>query len=443
VKVLLVGVGGVGEAIANLAEERPWIETMVLADYNYERAKWVSQDLGGEARFPPEFLDASDKIMIAKMAREYDVDVILNACDAKFNIAIFDAAFEAGKTYIDLAMCPSKPHPEEPYRKVGAILGAYQLEQSQRWADRGLLAICAMGVDPGLSQVFARFAYDNLFDEIHEINIRDGSNIGIEGYEFAPSFSIWTVLEECLNPPLVFDESRGGHYTTELFSDPEIFDFPDGIGRLTCVNIEHEEVVLLPRSIPCKRVTFKYGLDDDFIATLKTIHSLGLASKEPVRVGRLEVAPRDVVAACLPDPSQLGERMYGKACVGTWIRGIDEGKDREVYLYQVIDNAITMDRYQIQVVVLQTAMNPIVALEMLREGYWQGKGVLGPSDFPAEPYLQALRRYGFGHKIRELVPAAQPEPEELEVKAAPKKRKTTKQELLEAVRASGTSPASR
>jgi saccharopine dehydrogenase (NAD+, L-lysine forming) len=427
-KVLLIGVGGVGEAIANLAEERPWISQMVLADNNYERARWVSNDVGGEERFPAEFIDASSKGMIVKMAREYDVDVILNACDAKFNVPIFDAAYEAGKTYIDLAMCPSKPHPSDPYNKLGTLLGQYQLERSQRWADRGLLAICAMGVDPGLSQVFARYAYDNLFDEIHEIHVRDGSNIGVEGYEFAPSFSIWTVLEECLNPPLVYDKAKGGYYTTGLFSDAEVFDFPADIGRLTCVNIEHEEVVLLPRSIPCHKVTFKYGLQDDFIATLKTLHTLGLASKEPVRVGRVEVAPRDVVAACLPDPSGLGEYMYGKACVGTWVKGIDEGRYREVYLYQVIDNAITMDRYEIQVVVLQTAINPIVALEMLREGYWQGKGVLGPSDFPAEPYLQALKRYGFGHKIREMVPETTPA--ELEVKAAPKKPKSVKQEEM-------------
>lgn len=436
-KVLLVGVGGVGEAIANLAEERPWIKQMVLADYNYERARYVSKDIsedtGEEDRFPPEFLDAADKEMIKKLANEYEVDVILNACDAKYNRAIFDAAFEAGKIYIDLAMTPSKPHPTEPYAEVGELLGQYQLDQHEKWVEKGLLAICGMGVDPGLSQVFARYAYDNLFDEIHEIHIRDGSNIGIDGYEFAPSFSIWTVLEECLNPPLVYDKTRGGYFTTPLFSEPETFDFPDGIGRLTCVNIEHEEVVLLPRSIPCSRVTFKYGLDDDFIATLKTLNGLGLASKVPVRVGRVEVTPRDVVAACLPDPSQLGERMYGKACVGTWIKGVDEGNYREVYLYQVIENSVAMDRYQIQVVVLQTAINPIVALEMLYEGFWKGKGVLGPSDFPSEPYLRAIKRYGFGHKIREMSPAELPEPQELEVEPAPKKKKSGKQnDLVEA-----------
>jgi saccharopine dehydrogenase-like NADP-dependent oxidoreductase len=437
VKVLLVGIGGVGEAIANLAEERPWIKQMVLADYNYERAKFVSKDIaedsGEEERFPPEFVDASDKEMIKKLAFEYDVDVILNACDAKYNYSIFDAAFEAGKTYIDLAMTPSVPHPEEPYRKPGVLLGQYQLEQHDKWAEKGLLAVCATGVDPGLSQVFARYAYDNLFDEITEIHIRDGSNIGVEGYEFAPSFSIWTVLEECLNPPLIYDEEQGGYLTTELFSDPEVFDFPDEIGKLTCVNIEHEEVVLLPRSIPCQRVTFKYGLTDEFIATLKTLHKLGLAGKRPVKVGRVEVAPRDVVAACLPDPSQLGERMYGKACVGTLVKGIDEGRYREIYLYQLVDNATTMDRYQIQVVVLQTAINPIVTLEMLHEGYWKGKGVLGPSDFPSEPYLRAMRRYGFGHKMLELTPEVEPASEELLVGAEPKKKKVTKQsELVEA-----------
>jgi saccharopine dehydrogenase (NAD+, L-lysine-forming) len=138
-----------------------------------------------------------------------------------------------------------------------------------------LLALVGIGVEPGAADVFARHAADELFSEIDEIGIRDGANLAVEGYAFAPTFSIWTTLEECLNPPVVWERDRGC-FTTEPFSEPEVFDFPEGIGAVECVNVEHEEVLLVPRWIDCARVTFKYGLGDEFIEVLKTSTSSGL-----------------------------------------------------------------------------------------------------------------------------------------------------------------------
>ena len=163
--------------------------------------------------------------------------------------------------------------------------------------------------------MFARHAADELFSEIDEIGIRDGANLVVEGYDFAPTFSIWTTIEECLNPPVIWEKGRGW-FTTEPFSEPEVFDFPEGIGPVECVNVEHEEVLLVPRVIDCNRVTFKYGLGDEFIDVLKTLHKLGLDSTEKVSVGGVEVAPRDVVAAALPDPMTLGDRMVGEDLCG-------------------------------------------------------------------------------------------------------------------------------
>ena len=166
--------------------------------------------------------------------------------------------------------------------------------------------------------MFARYAADHLFDEIDEIGVRDGANLEVDGYDFAPSFSIWTTIEECLNPPVVWEKDRGW-FTTAPFSEPEVFDFPEGIGPVECVNVEHEEVLLIPRWVDAKRVTFKYGLGEEFITVLQVLHKLGLDRTDKVRVGGAEVSPRDVVAACLPDPATLGDRMHGKTCAGTWV----------------------------------------------------------------------------------------------------------------------------
>ena len=131
-----------------------------------------------------------------------------------------------------------------------------------------------------------------------------------------------------------------------------MFDFPGGIGPVECVNVEHEEVVLMPRWVKAKRVTFKYGLGAEFIDVLKTLNKLGLDKTEPVNVKGVRVSPRDVVAACLPDPAFLGDAMHGSTCAGLWVTGTGkDGKPREVYLYHVVDNQETMREYGAQCVV--------------------------------------------------------------------------------------------
>jgi saccharopine dehydrogenase-like NADP-dependent oxidoreductase len=288
------------------------------------------------------------------------------------------------------------------------MLGDEQFARSADWEKKGLLALVGMGVEPGLSNIFARYAADHLFDRIDEIHVRDGANLEVRGAAFAPNFSIWTTIEECLNPPLVWEKERGW-YTTEPFSQPEVFDFPEGIGPLECVNVEHEEVVLLPRRIDCQKVTFKYGLGEQFIGVLKTLHMLGLDRKDPIRVKDSWVAPRDVVAACLPNPATLGDRMSGCTCAGVWVKGARDGRPREVYLYQVAENEACMQRYGVQAVLAQTGINPVIAFELIEQGLWQGKGVLGPEAFSPEPFLERLAGPGFPWKMQERGPVAEKE----------------------------------
>lgn len=399
-KVLLVGVGGVGEAIAVIARPRPWMEQIVLADYNVGRAVEVQNKLGDEIRFPVEYIDASSQENIEELAEKYQVDLIMNAVDPVFNKQIFDAAYNVGATYMDMAMTLSQPHPDDPFHKPGIKLGDYQFDRAKDWEAKGLLALVGMGVEPGMADVFARYAQDHLFDEIEEIGIRDGANITIDGYEFAPNFSIWTTIEECLNPPVIWEQDRGW-FTTEPFSEPEVFDFPE-IGPLEVVNVEHEEVLLIPRWVKTKRATFKYGLGDQFIGVLKTLQMLGLDNKEKINVKGVQVAPRDVVAACLPDPAHLGDRMHGKTCAGTWVKGWKDGSLREVYLYQLADNQDCMQKWGCQAVVAQTAFNAVIAMDLLEQGKWKGTGVLGPEAFEPDPFMEKMAEYGFPYGMRDM-----------------------------------------
>ena len=249
--------------------------------------------------------------------------------------------------------------------------------------------------------MFARYAADHLFSEIDEVGVRDGANLIVDGYDFAPSFSIWTTIEECLNPPVIWEADRGW-FTTPPFCEPEVFDFPEGIGPVECVNVEHEEVLLIPRWVEARRVTFKYGLGDEFIDVLKMLHKLGLDRTEKVRVGGVEVSPRDVVAACLPDPAEPRRPDARQDVRRPWVTGTGQGRrPREVYLYHVVDNEWSMAEYGSQAVVWQTAINPVVALELLARGTWSGAGVLGPEAFDAVPFLDLLTAYGSPWGMRE------------------------------------------
>ncbi|RZU66350.1 saccharopine dehydrogenase-like NADP-dependent oxidoreductase [Microterricola gilva] len=428
-RVLLIGAGGVGDAIAKIAARRSFYEVIVVSDYDESRAERTIASIAARhgadvaARFIAEQLDASDPYGVESLAREHRITHVMNAVEPKFVPTIFAGALAAGAHYLDMAMSLSEPHPSDPHRRTGVKLGDDQFAQNPDWEQAGQLALVGMGVEPGLSDVFARYASDHLFSEIDELGTRDGANLVVrddDGNEiFAPSFSIWTTIEECLNPPVIWQKEEGW-FTTPPFSEPEVFVFPDGIGPVECVNVEHEEVLLMPRWLAAKRVTFKYGLGAEFIGVLKTLHLLGLDSTTPLRVrgadadgvrGPVEVAPRDVVAASLPDPASIGPRMTGKTCAGVWVTGIGvDGQPREVYLYHVSDNEWTMREYDAQCVVWQTALNPVIALELLAGGVWAGSGVLGPEAFDAAPFLELMARpleeggYGQAWGLEERTP---------------------------------------
>ena len=389
-KILVIGSGGVGAAIAAIAKRRDFFSSMIMADIDEGRAKGVAAKTG-DSRFSGVKIDASDTASMVKLARDNGITVILNSADPRFVMPIFDAAFEAGCTYLDMAMSLSKAHPEKPYELAGLKLGDEQFAKADQWKEKGLLAMVGLGVEPGLSDIFARYAAEHLFSEIDEAGVRDGANLAVEGYRYAPGFSIWTTIEECLNPPVIWEKDKGW-FTTAPFSEPEIFTFPEGIGPVECVNVEHEEVLLIPRVVDCKRVTFKFGLGSDFINMLEVLHGIGLDSTTPVKVPGGKVSPRDVVAACLPDPATLGDIMKGKTSAGLWVTGKGkDGKPREVYLYHVVDNEECMARDGAQAVVWQTAINPVVALELVANGVWSGTGIMEPEAFDPVPFLDLLK----------------------------------------------------
>jgi saccharopine dehydrogenase-like NADP-dependent oxidoreductase len=402
-KVLLVGVGTVGEAIARLSAGRPWLEQMVLAGHDLDHAREVADSIGYPTTHPVAHIDASEPGAVEALARSFGVDLVMNALDPRFVMPVFEGALAADVDYMDMALSLSSPHPTDPYSQTGKMLGDDQFAMDAAWRDRGRLALVGQGISPGLAQVFAAHASKHLFDEMHDVNIRAGGDLRIEGYPFATVFSIWTTIEECLNPPLVWEKDRG-YFTLPPFAEPDRFIFPEGIGPVECVHVEHEDVAMIPRVLDVRRVTFKYALGAEFIGALKVLHAIGLDRTDEIEVDGQLVRPRNVVSALVPDPATLGDNMVGKVIVGTHITGLKDGRPREVFSYQMCDAADTVSRFGLQPVAWQAGFNPVVAMELLSEGSWQGTGVMTAESFDPDPYLAILDRDGIHHATVEIEP---------------------------------------
>lgn len=398
-KILLIGTGGVGEALATIIRNQDsnseWMEQMVLADFNRKRAEKVATKLGG-GRFVPEYVNARNNNEIIALAKKYNPDYIVNGCDPSFVPSIMNAAYDAGCNYLDFTCSWSVPHETKPYELTNVKVGDLQFNNHDRYKEKGLSGIIGVGADPGMVNVFAKYAEKYYFDQIREIHIRDGAKLEIEGVEVAFGFSIHATVEECLNPPMVYDKSKGGFYCTEPFADAEIFDFPEGIGPLEVVNIEHEEVAYVPKYIDCDKVTFKYCLGDEFISMLKYLKALNLnRSDTTIKIGECDIVPLDFVAKCAPNPVEIGRKMVGKTCVGTWVLGTKDGMDRSIFMYQSTDNQECLKRLDCQAVVAQTAFAPAITLELLAKGIWKDTGVYSLEYFDPDPFIKRMEAYGF------------------------------------------------
>lgn len=403
-KILLVGTGGVGEAIARIALERDpegiIFNTLILGDFDSERLRVVQGKLKDIKRFPTEVMDAKKKADIIRVAKKYDVDLILNSCDPSFNEVIFDAAYEAEKNYLDMAMTLSEPHPTEPFSKINKVFGDYQFAQNEKWQKKQLFALVGMGMDPGTSNVFARFSVNHLFDQVKKIMIMDGDNISVEGYDVPFGFSVWTTLDECTKPALIWTREKGLHAAPPHSGLIE-FEFPAGIGKLELVDVEHEEVPMLTRTMTdiktakgVESIHFKYALGADFIKMLQNLRELNL-TRIDMKVPGTELTPRDVVAKMAASPVELAPLYKGKACIGAYVEGIKDGLERKTFVYQVTDSEDMMRRIECGPVVGQTAYNAVIALELVAKGIWKSEGVVCPDQLPPEPFIALMDEYDF------------------------------------------------
>lgn len=415
-RMMLVGAGAVGESILKIMQwrdaEAAWLSYVLVCDYDGNRAQEVVEKLGGDIRFEAVQQDARDGIGLEKLIKQYDIDFVMDAAPPFASNVIFDAAYRAGSNYGNMGTW-SVPM-EQPAYGIGIEnsytepMTKYNFDRHEEWKKKGIMAVICMGIDPGVVNVFAKYAATHLLDELTEVHVKDGGNLCVpdaDPDDILFGFNVWTVLDEVMNPNVEYDEAKGGFLVDKAFAGMETFEMPEGVGSNTLVKVEHEEVVTMPRFLRqygLKRATFKISLDENLVTALKVLDKLGLRDIHKVKVGDVEVVPRDVVAVCAPQPKDVGDEMTGEMLVGIVCAGKKDGREKKYFLYQPFDNQESVKRWGMQAVTAQTGFGAALALELIGRGIWKDTGVYSPEYFDALPYMELMEESGFVYKIVDI-----------------------------------------
>jgi len=375
-KVLVLGAGAVGTVICRDLVKTPRISEVICADINIDRAKQLAENLKSD-KVTPKKMDANNSDQLMKALKE--VDIVANMTLPKFNLKVMDAALKKGVHYIDNAV-------HITVDKKLAFDAAYK--------DAGLTALLNLGEDPGLSNIFARYAADRM-DRVNEIRIRDGETCESEKYSFIATFSPEVFLGgEVFLKPLIFE--KGEFKKLPPLSREEVYNFPEPMGPLHVYCTDHEETETLPRFIKkgVKYTDFKLTFSPKIVALLKTLNELGLMSQKPIDVKGVKVSPLDVFISLIPTPVEIGGKVRGYACILADVRG-EKGDEKMHYIiYSWMSHEEAYKKLGVTATAYLTGIPAAVGAEMLADGGIKRRGVFPPEVLDPEPFLARIRQRG-------------------------------------------------
>jgi saccharopine dehydrogenase-like NADP-dependent oxidoreductase len=388
---MVLGCGAVGTVSALKFAQEAMVEQLIVADAVPGRAQQLADRIGSPM-VRALTLNAGDRAAVALTIRETRSTILLNAALPATNLLVMRACLDAGCDYIDMASGGAEDDGTPKLPDQFALGGEFRAA--------GRLALLGMGADPGTSNIYAAYAAKHLLDEVREFRVRDGDNSACDGHAgFLATFSPWVFIDECTCGAVSWRD--GCYHLEEALSGFEPFDFPE-LGVLNTYYVDHEEARTLPMFFPQVKVAdFKLCMDDTTWQTLKVLKDLGLHGKQKVRVGGLEISPRELVVSLLPEPKNLAGRMRGKTCVGTLARGLRDGAEHAFYIYNVTSHEHTHRELGVQATAYQTGVPPVIAARLIASGEWSGSGVMSPEQFDPDPFMSLLDVSGMPWHIRD------------------------------------------
>lgn len=381
--VLIIGAGGVGQVVTHKCAQLPEVfSSIILASRNEKKCKKIAAQIAGNIKTAQ--VDADNVGELVELIKKVKPALIINVALPYQDLSIMDACLETGVHYLDTAN----------YEPVDTAKFEYhwQWDYREKFEKAGLMALLGSGFDPGATNMFTAYLAKHYFDEIHYLDIVD-VNGGDHGYPFAtnfnPEINIREVTAACRH-------WEGGEFiTTPAMSLKRQFTCPEGVGTYDIYRMYHEELESLTKHIPTlKKAQFWMSFSDNYLKHLEVLGNVGMTSIESVRFQGQDVVPIQFLKALLPDPSTLGPRTKGKTCIGCIVRGVKDGREKTVYLYNIKDHQDCYREVQSQAISYTTGVPAMIGAKMMLEGHWMKPGVWNMEQLDPDAFMADMNRYG-------------------------------------------------
>jgi saccharopine dehydrogenase (NAD+, L-lysine-forming) len=390
-KVMIIGAGGVGGVVTHKCAQLPDVFTeIVLASRTESKCKAIAAQLDRPIRTAQ--VDADNVPELTALLREEQPALVINVALPYQDLNIMDACLEAGVHYLDTANYEPLDSAKFQY--------SWQWEYQQRFVDADLTALLGSGFDPGATNVFTAYIAKHYFDVIHELDIID-VNGGDHGYPFAtnfnPEINIREVTAECRH------WENGEFVTTPAMSRKARYTCPEDVGTFNIYRMYHEELESISKHFPSlKRAQFWMSFSDSYLKHLEVLENVGMTSIDPVDYQGQSIVPVQFLAHLLPEPSTLGPRTKGRTCIGCIVRGIKDGVEKVLYIYNICDHQRCYQEVQSQAISYTTGVPAMIGAKMILQDLWRKPGVWNVEQYDPDPFMADMSLYGLPWTVVEL-----------------------------------------
>lgn len=398
-KTLIIGAGGVGNVVAfKCAMNVGTFGDITLASRTLSKCDAIATNVKEKVgiQLSTAKVDADSVLQLVTLIQKIQADIVINVALPYQDLSIMDACTQTGVDYLDTANYEHPDTAKFEYKE--------QWERDEAFKGSNIMGLLGSGFDPGVTNVFCAYAQKHYFDEIHTIDILD-CNAGDHGYPFATNFNPEINLREVSAKGRYWqknEDDQGEWIETEPMAIKQIWDYPE-IGEKDSYLLYHEEMESLVKHIKgLKRIRFFMTFGESYLTHMKCLENVGMLGIKEVEHKGMKIVPMEFLATLLPDPASLGSRTKGKTNIGIFAKGVKDGKEKTVYIYQITDHEKCYAEVLSQGVSYTTGVPAMIGAKLMLEGKWKAKGVYNMEEFDPDPFMDELSKQGLPWKIMEL-----------------------------------------